>query len=194
MRRVFAILTAGLLFLPLTSSALFAQQTKDPQSSFEPRAGAGVGQKYLQQMTGEWDVTKVFHPREGAAVQSAGTCRQTMVQDGKFLQSDFVFKHGDRTTTGQGVIGFESEAGRFTSFWVDSRQTRMSARQSREPFDGKQIVLYSLSLDPQARETRRTKTVSTVEDGGRKLVHRQYILGSGGEERLIMELLMTRKP
>jgi hypothetical protein len=70
----------------------------------------------------------------------------------------------------------------------------MSARQSREPFDGEKIVLHSLSLDPDAKETRRSKTISTLEDNGRKLVHRQYALGSGGEERLMMELVMTRKP
>jgi len=70
----------------------------------------------------------------------------------------------------------------------------MSARQSREPFDGSKIVLYSLALDPQAKESRRSKTVSQLEDHGRRLAHRQYALGSGGEERLVMELIMTRKP
>ncbi len=70
----------------------------------------------------------------------------------------------------------------------------MSARQSREPFDGTKIVLYSLNLDPQAKESRRSKTISQLEDEGRKLIHRQYALGSAGEERLVMELIFTRKP
>jgi hypothetical protein len=33
-----------------------------------------------------------------------------------------------------------------------------------------------------------------LEDGGRKLVHRQYALGPGGEERLVMELIMIKEP
>jgi hypothetical protein len=36
--------------------------------------------------------------------------------------------------------------------------------------------------------------LSPLEDQGRKLIHRQYALGSAGEERLMMELIMTRKP
>ena len=93
-----------------------------------------------------------------------------------------------------GMIGFEPESGTFTSFWTDSRQTRMSVRQSRDRFDGKQIILYSRSLEADGKESRRSKTVSRLEDGDRKLIHRQYALGPEGQERLFMELTMTRRP
>ena len=93
-----------------------------------------------------------------------------------------------------GIIGFEPDSGTFTSFWIDSRQTRMSVRRSRDKFDGETIVLYSQSLDPEAKEARRSKTVSRLEDDGKTLRHRQYSLGAAGEERLVMELLMTRRP
>lgn len=69
----------------------------------------------------------------------------------------------------------------------------MSVRQSRDRFDGVQIVLYSRSLDADEKDARRSKTVSRLEDDGRKLIHRQYNLGPGGEERLVMELIMTRQ-
>jgi Protein of unknown function (DUF1579) len=114
-----------------------------------------------------------------------------MIHEGRFLQSDFVFRQGGKETTGLGIIGFEPESGKFTSFWTDSRQTRMSVRRSRDSFDGRQIVLYSHSLDDGA-EARRSRTVSRLEDGGRKLVHRQYALGPGGDERLVMELVMIK--
>ena len=136
----------------------------------------------------------MFYPREGDPVRTSGQCRSTMIQNGKFLQTEFEFNQAEGKSTGLGIIGFEPETGRFTSFWVDSRQTRVSVRQGREPFDGQKIVLYSVSLDPQSKDSRRSKTISTLEDDGRKLVHRQYALGSGAEERLIMELIMTRKP
>jgi hypothetical protein len=177
----------------LLAAAVPPASQKEAQSSYEPASRPGAGQVLLEKMAGNWDVSKVFHPREGDPVRSSGECRQKMIQDGKFLQSEFVFEQGDRKSTGQGIIGFEPSSGRFTSFWIDSRQTRISARQSREPFDGAKIVLYSIALDPQAKETRRSKTISQLEDEGRKLIHRQYALGSGGEERLMMELIMTRK-
>jgi Protein of unknown function (DUF1579) len=189
----FVALTAVASFL-LIAGAARAQTPKDAQSSFEPRSKPGSGQKYLEKFAGDWDVSKVFYPRSGDPVRLSGQCRQTMIQGGRFLQSDFVFGQGEKKSTGLGIIGFEPESGRFTSFWVDSRQTRMSARQSREPFDGEKIVLYSLVLEPDGKETRRSKTVSQLDQNGRRLLHRQYALGTGGEERLMMELIMTRKP
>ena len=72
----------------------------------------------------------------------------------------------------------------------------MSFRRSREPFDGKQIVLFSRSLDEEksrAPGPPPSRTVSRIEDGGRKIVHRQFNAGPDGKERLIMELIMTRK-
>jgi hypothetical protein len=116
-----------------------------------------------------------------------------MIHEGRFLQSDFVFRQGERTTTGLGIIGFEPESGRFTSFWTDSRQTRMSVRQSQDRLDGREIVLYSRTLGAEGDEGRRSKTVSRLEDEGRRLVHRQYALGPRGEDRLVMELVMIRE-
>jgi hypothetical protein len=186
----FAIPSA-VIVLCLVPSA-FGQDQKGERAKFEPRSVPGAGQKLLEKFTGDWDVVKAFYPRTGEPTRTKGRCRQTMIHDGRFLQSEFTFEQGGRKTTGLGTIGFEPETGTFTSFWTDSRQTRMSLRQSRDRFDGERIVLYSRSLEPDGKEARRSKTVSRLEDGGRKLIHRQYNLGAQGEERLIMELIMTR--
>jgi Protein of unknown function (DUF1579) len=178
----------------LVASAISQEPKKDAQASFEPRSRPGAGQKYLETMAGDWDVVKKFHPRNGAPNVSKGTCRQTMIHAGRFLQSDFVFGEGNARTTGMGIIGFEPESSVFTSFWTDSRQTKMSVRQSKDLFDGKAIVLHSKSLDATGKETRRSKTISRVEDDGNRVVHQQFALGADGEERLMMELLMTRRP
>jgi hypothetical protein len=70
-----------------------------------------------------------------------GTCKQYMIQDGKFLQSDFTFFNSDGTkSTGTGISGFDSKTNRFTTVWYDSRQTTMSIRQSDGTFDGHNIV------------------------------------------------------
>ncbi len=177
----------------LITAAGPAMGQTEPQSTFEPRSTPGVGQKFLETFSGDWSVTKSFYPRAGAPIRAEGRCHQAMIHEGRFLQSDFVFQQGGKTTTGLGIIGFEPESGRFTSFWTDARQTRMSVRQSQDRFDGKQIVLYSRSLDADGNDARRSKTVSRLENEGRKLVHRQYALGPCGEERLVMELVMTKE-
>jgi hypothetical protein len=142
---------------------------------------------------GVWDVAKTFHPRSGEPVRQKGECRQTMIHGGRFLQSDFTFYRGEEKTTGTGLIGFDPATGLFTSVWIDSRSTRMSFRQGQEKFDGKQIVLYGRSLSDEGKTSRVSRTVTRLEADGRRIVHRQYAVGEGGRERLVMELILTKK-
>jgi len=164
---------------------------KDAQAAYEPRSAPGEGQKFLQQFVGNWSVVKTFHPRNGEPVVSRGQCTQTMIHDGRFLRSDFIFNDATGQTTGMGVIGFDADSGKFTSFWTDSRSTRVSIRQSRDKFDGSKIVLYSKSLDdPNARQSR---TITHLENDGKRIVHRQFAANPDGSERIMMELVMQRR-
>jgi hypothetical protein len=116
-----------------------------------------------------------------------------MVHGGRFLRSEFTFGSGKDATTGTGLIGFDPATGRFTSVWTDSRSTRMSVRQSRDKFDGEQIVL--LGVAPDGGPVRPSRTVTKLEDNGKRIVHRQYSAAAdgGGQERLVMELVLTRR-
>ena len=176
MRFAFVLIAIACFLVPSAA----AQEKKQERSKFEPRSEPGAGQKLLEKFEGEWDVVKIMHRATGEPAQAKGRCRQTMIHDGRFLQSEFTFEQGGKKTTGLGIIGFETESGTFTSFWTDLRQTRMSVRQSRDPFDGDRIILYSRSLEADGKEARRSKTISRLEEGGRKLVHRQYALLPGG--------------
>lgn len=167
---------------------------KDVHAKYEPPSGPGAGQDYLRTYEGAWTVERNFYPPGGGAPSKAtGECTQKMVQDGRFLESDFTFHQDGKTTTGTGISGFDPQTGLFTTFWYDSRSTRFSIRQSREPFDGKQIVLHSASLAASHGEERKSRTVSHLEDGGRKLIHQQFNQDASGKEKLLMELIMTRK-
>jgi hypothetical protein len=177
--------------LLLCAPIVVGQEKKDAQSSYEPRSAPGDGQKFLTRFVGEWDVVKTFYPRSGQPSVARGECRQTMINDGRFLKSEFVFHSESGDTTGLGLIGFEPDSGRFTSVWIDSRQTRMSLRQSKDRFDGREIVLYSKSLDDEGKPARQSRTVTQLEDDGKKIVHRQFTAGGDGKERLVMELVMS---
>jgi hypothetical protein len=183
-----ALMLAGALFISTASG----QAKSDAQAAVEPRSGPGAGQKLLEKFVGEWDVVKTFYSRSGAPSRATGVCRQTMIHEGRFLRSEFTFQQGDSKTTGLGIIGFEPANGTFTSVWSDSRATRMSMRQSKDKFDGREIVLFSRSLG-EGTDARSSRTVTQLEENGRKIVHRQFTLGDGGTERLMMELMMTRK-
>src|SRR5215475_13768907 len=195
-RRVTVALGLALLGCPMLLGEDAAKSQSDPQSTFEPRSDPGAGQKYLEALAGDWEVTKIFYPRTGDPAKTAGSCRQTMIHGGRFLKSEFVYQSPGEETTGLGIIGWDPGTKRFTSFWTDSRSTRISIRQSEEPFDGKQIVLSSRSLDevPSADARGKSKTISRLDDDGRKIVHRQYTIAPTREERLVMELILILKP
>jgi hypothetical protein len=174
----------------LIAAAALAQET---HNQYEPPNPPGAGQKLLAQFTGEWDVIKTFFPLHGKPIVSKATCKQYMVQEGKFLQSDFTFFNPDGTkSTGTGISGFDSKTNRFTTVWYDSRQTTMSIRQSDGSFDGKNIVLWATALDAE-HPGRKTVARAHLEDGGRLLLHRHFLVNDKGEERMIIELRMTRK-
>ena len=174
----------------LTATAAVAQQT---HNQYEPTNAPGSGQNLLAQFAGEWDVVKTFFPMNGKPISANGTCKQYMIQDGKFLQSDFTFLNADGTkTTGTGISGFDSKTNRFTTVWYDSHQTTMSIRQSDGTFDGKNIVLWTTPLDTE-HPGRKTVARAHLEEGGRVLLHRHFLINEQGEERLMIEFRLTRK-
>jgi len=174
----------------LIAVAAVAQQT---HNQYEPSNVPGAGQRLLAQFVSDWDVVKTFFPTSGQPRVQKGTCKQYMIQDGKFLQSDFTFFNSDGTkTTGTGIVGFDSKTNRFTTVWYDSRQTTMSIRQSDGTFDGKDIVLWATPLDPD-RPGRKTVARAHLEEDGRVLLHRHFMIDDKGEERMMIEFRMTRK-
>lgn len=192
-----ALTLAGALLAPALAQDAKAPTppAKDTQAQFEPPGGPGAGQAFLKTFEGEWSVERNFYPPNGGPPRKAtGECTQKMVQDGRFLESDFTFHQDGKTSTGTGISGFDPKSGLFTTFWYDSRSTNFSVRQSKEPFDGKQIVLYSVSIEGSHGQAHSSRTVSFLEDGGKKLIHRQYNAGPDGKEHVLMELILTKKP
>lgn len=183
-------IAALILVTLLVATAAAGQQT---HNQYEPPNAPGAGQKLLAQFVGDWEVVKTFFPMKGEPRVTKGTCKQYMIQDGKFLQSDFVFFNTDGTkSTGTGISGFDPKTNRFTTVWYDSRQTTMSIRQSEGTFDGKNIVLWATPLDTE-HPGRKTVARAHLEDNGRVLLHRHFMIDENGNERMMIELRMTRK-
>jgi hypothetical protein len=189
------VLIAGVIgFAFLRASADPPAPRKDPQSSYEPRSGPGAGQKFLQQFVGRWTVVKTFYPRSGQPAVAKGECTQSMINDGRFLKSEFTFHADAGDSTGVGIIGFEPDSDKFTSVWTDSRQTRMSFRQSNDAFDGHEIHLVGKALGDDGKTSRPSHTISRLEDEGRTISHKQYTTGPDGKDRLVMKMVLTRQP
>jgi hypothetical protein len=64
----------------------------------------------------------------------------------------------------------------------------MSIRQSDGTFDGKNIVLWATALDTE-RPGRKTVARAHLEENGRLLLHRHFLIDDKGNERMMIELL-----
>jgi hypothetical protein len=184
------------LYSSLTTTLVFNAIAED-KPGIEGRAyidsvAHGIGQQFLEKFTGTWDVEKKFYSRDGTPRVTTLQCRQTMINDGRFLKSEF-FEQSQTNTIGIGFIGFETVSGEFTSVWMDSHSSKMSVRRSRVPFDGKEIVLFSVALGSGEREGRPTRDVTRLVEDGEKILHRQYAINPDNTEQLRLELIMTKK-
>ncbi len=177
----------------LSAPTAAQEKPKDPQAGYDPRSAPGEGQKLLEKLVGDWDVEEIFHPRTGDPVITKGECRQTMINDGRFLKSEFVFHDGATNATGLGLVGFEADSGLFTSVWADSRSTKMSIRQSKDRFDGHEIIMSSFPMAGGVREARPSRNRTRLVDDGRKIIHQQFAINPDDTERLMMELILTKK-
>lgn len=176
--------------LMLMAGVVVAQQT---HNQYEPSNAPGAGQKLLAQFVGNWSVVNTFYPAQGKPRVTNGTCKQYMVKDGKFLESDFTFSNADGSkTSGTGISGFDSKTNRFTTVWFDSRRTEMSIRQSDGKFDGKNIALWATPLDND-NPGRKTVARAHLEKNGHVLVYAHYLVGPDGKERMMFQMLMTRQ-
>src|SRR3954452_24939409 len=81
MKRALFVLVAVILSHPL--------QSQETHAAYERGGKPGAGPKLLAQVVGDWNVAKPFFPGKGEPVHTRGTCRQKMIEGGRFLQSDF---------------------------------------------------------------------------------------------------------
>jgi hypothetical protein len=125
----------------------------DAQNSYEPRSTTGAGQVLLAQFAGDWDVVKTFYPSSGGApVQTKGECRQVMVQDGHFLQSDFTFFERDgKKSTGVGISGFDGKPNRFTTVGTTRGRRPSPSARATAPLTARR----SSSTPPRSIPTAR---------------------------------------
>jgi Protein of unknown function (DUF1579) len=183
-------ITISVLAVLLMAATAVAQQT---HSQYEPPNGPGAGQKLLAKFVGNWSVLDTFYPAKGTPKVRKGTCKQYMVQDGKFLESDFTFLYPNgKKSTGTGISGFDPRTNRFTTVWFDSQRTEMSIRQSDGTFNGKDIVLYATPLDQEV-PGRKTVARGHLEDNGRVLVYNHYLIDAAGKERMMFHMVLTRQ-
>ena len=81
---------------------------------------------------------------------------------------------------------------KYWTVWVVSGGRPLCGDTRGGFFEKKTIVLYGTALDPD-RPGRRTVARAHLEENGRVLVHRHFLIDDSGNERMMIELRLTRK-
>ena len=100
-------------WIPATLLIAAAALTQQTHNQYEPPNAPRAGQRLLAQFTGDWDLVKTFFPTNGKPIVTKGTCKQYMIQDGTFLQSDFTFFNPDT-----GLLGLCGNENRLPEVWL----------------------------------------------------------------------------
>ena len=69
---------------------------------------------------------------------------------------------------------------------------QLFAGDCRAAFDGTNVVLWATALDPD-RPGRKTVARAHLEENGRLLLHRHYLIDDKGTEHMMIELRMTKR-
>jgi len=153
----------------------------------------GKPHEILAEMTGSWHtVTRHFMTPGQAPVESEGSCEQTMVLGGRYLQQEF---HGDMMGTpftGIGITGFDNQSQRYVSTWIDSMSTRIFYFEGTADAGGRTITQHCRTEDPiKGPMTWRSVTRIVNRDTHEFEMYGTYASG-GGEEKM-MAIRCTRK-
>ena len=99
----------------------------------------GEPHKVLANLEGSWTTrSRGWMDADKPPVESTGTCEQKLILDGHYLQQVYTGDMMGQPFTGINLLGFDNQAGKYESVWLDSRMTTpWSMRCSLPPGEAK---------------------------------------------------------
>jgi hypothetical protein len=111
---------------------MMAQETKQ-EGKMDARAMMEVYQrlavptarhKMLAKLVGEWTTkTRAWRKPDKPPMEGTGTCKQTMLLGGRYLQQDYTGEMMGDSFTGINLIAYDNHTRKYVSTWVDSMST-----------------------------------------------------------------------
>ena len=152
----------------------------------------GAPHRVLASMAGEWNVkTKMW--MEGAPpMESTGTATNTMIMEGRYLQSSFRGAMMGMMFEGVGLTAFDNTTGQYQSVWLDNMSTMlMYATGAYDPATKTMTLRTEMNdlLDPSIKVAVRE--VITIVDADTHTM--EMFETRAGKESKSLEITYTRK-
>ena len=212
MKRRFAVvaLSAVLVLGLVSGSASFALEkdakTKDaPKAKDAPKTDSTHDQmmaemrKYampgpmhdlLKPMAGSWKAVTKAWMAPGDPTVSEGTCENTWILGGRFLQTAYKGEFAGMPFEGFGLMGYDNQKKEFVSVWADDMGTGIAFSNGAADASGKMLTLSSTMTDPMTGQPLNYKMITKVADENQHAM--SMITMKDGKEHTDMEITYTR--
>jgi hypothetical protein len=197
----FIHLTLTGLCVVLTASIAMAKDKKpekqmDMQAMMETYsklATPGEPHKQFASLAGSWATkTKSWMDPSKPPMESAGSCEQKMLLDGRFLHQECTGDMMGQQFTGIGVNGYDNHTKKYVSTWMDSMGTGIYFLEGTASADGKTITQKGQYDDP-IEGRMKLRGVTKIVDSNTEIFE-MYGTDKSGKERKMMEITYSRKP
>jgi hypothetical protein len=188
------------LCLVVTASFVMATEKKpedkmDMQAMmdvYKKLATPGEPHKLLASMAGSWNTkTKSWMEPDKPPMESAGSCEQKMLLDGRFLQQKCTGEMMGSPFTGIGVTGYDNHTKKYVSTWMDSMGTGLYFMEGTGSADGKTITQEGSYDDPMEGPMKLRGVTKIVDQNAE--IFEMYGTDKNGKEMKMMEITYTRK-
>ena len=193
-----------LIFMPISLMLLVSfvmaeegkpQDEMDMQAMMEvyaKLATPGPQHKLYASMVGTWNTkTKSWMAPTEPPMESGGSCKHTMLLDGRFLRQECTGDMMGQPFTGVGLNGYDNHTQKYVSTWMDSMGTGIYFFEGTSSEDGKTITQLSRYDDPM-QGLMKLRAVTTIVDADSH-VFEMFSTGQNGKEARMMEIVYTRK-
>lgn len=165
------------------------EQMEAMQQAWEESMKVGEEHKKMAEAVGEWTAV-VEDFSSGQEQKSEGSCKFSMILDGRFLQQEFQGSMGGEKFTGVGITGYNNITKQFEEIWMDSMGTAIYFAKGAR-LDDKTTETHGKMTMPGVGELDCRSTVKHADKD--HMVFEMYGPGSDGKDTLWIRISYTRK-
>ena len=175
--------------------AEYMAKASDPNmmANYMKAGEPGTAHEVLALFVGEWDaVNRMWMDPAGEPMESKGSCTNTMIMGGRYLQTEYKGDMMGFPFTGMALTGYDNNKKLFTNIWIDSMSTGIAPSYGNLDQSGTAMTMIGTMDEPTTGEMGKAyKQVFRIIDEDNHVMEMWEILY--GDPFKVMEIQYTRK-
>ncbi len=167
-------------------------QTPEEMKAWENHMTPGEPHKWMETLSGEWNAeTKMWMDPSQPPMISKGSCTNTMIMGGRYLEYKFKGDVMGMPFEGQGVMAYDNAAKKYYSTWHDSMSTGLMYMEGTYDEQNHTMTSVGSCIDPMTGEPMQIKEIAKYHSKDKHVMEMYMIMD--GQEIKTMEITYTRK-